>query len=80
MATERSLSVAKPQTGKGSGRGGARKGSGRKPLGRKSIKIRLTPEERAMLDKKRGPMRLSVYVRTKLGLSPSTPAKFMAKS
>lgn len=31
MATERSLSVSKPQTGKGSGRGGARKGSGRKP-------------------------------------------------
>lgn len=70
MTTEHNLQPDNPQIGKGSGRGGARKGSGRKPLGRESIKIRLTPEERAMLDKKRGPMRLSVYVRVKLGLLP----------
>ncbi len=42
MTAERNLSAAKPQTGKGSGRGGPRAGAGRKPYPPELKKITLT--------------------------------------
>ena len=74
MTTEHSLQPDKPRTGKGSGRGGARKGAGRKPSGRVSVKIRLSAQERALLDKKRGAMRMSAFIRAELGLESKLAA------
>ena len=66
MTTEYSLHSDKPQTG--SGRGGARRGAGRKKTYRKSVTIRLSDAERAMLDEMRGDVGISDFIRAKLGL------------
>lgn len=68
MITAHNLQSDKPQTGKGSGRGGARKGAGRKKTYRKSVTIRLSDAKRAILDEMRGDVGISDFIRAKLGL------------